>query len=192
MSVSIIIGNGRSRENIELQSLVGQGTIFGCNALYRSFDGWDYLVAIDDEMIAEIQTTEKMLPGKLLIPIEDERWESAEYSQHRRRSNAGMNAMLEAIRRDSDILYCLGFDFLLKGDQSTSNVFEGTSNYGPNRRANLADNYWRLKYLDWFCCQHQEVKFIFVFPNPEEIVNFGFTSKNIFMMSSEKFLSKLS
>jgi len=164
-NIAIIIGNGKSREEINLDSLVGQGTIFGCNALYRDFDGYDYLVAIDDRMINEIQTTEKRLAGKAIFPPEDERWESAEYSKIRRRNNAGMAAMNAAIRMGHTMLYCLGFDFILEGEDSVKNVYKGSRNYEPHTQSNTEDNYYRVKYLEWFATKHSDVKFVFVIPD---------------------------
>ena len=106
--IAFIVGNGKSRQSVDLSSLVGKGTIFGCNALYREFEEFDYLVAIDDRMIKELSSIATYEPhilsrGQMIIPREEERWESAEYSPHRRRSNAGMNAMNEAIRRGHNV-----------------------------------------------------------------------------------------
>ena len=50
--IAFIIGNGTSREHFDLQKL-RKGTVFGCNALYRVYEP-DYLVAIDDGIIDEI------------------------------------------------------------------------------------------------------------------------------------------
>ena len=41
--IAFIIGNGVSRKPIDLHQLKGKGTIFGCNALYRDFNDYDYL-----------------------------------------------------------------------------------------------------------------------------------------------------
>lgn len=188
-NIAIIIGNGPSRKEINLDTLVGQGTIFGCNALYRNFDGWDYLVAIDDRMINEIQTTEKKLPGKVIIPPENERWESAEYSRIRRRSNAGMNAMEAAIQSGHNILYCLGFDFILEGDISTGNVYKDSRNYEPHTQSNGEDNYNRVKYLEWFANKHPEIKFVFVIPDNTKTKQL--ISKNIIGLTISTFLDKL-
>jgi hypothetical protein len=168
---------------------VGQGTIFGCNALYRDFDGYDYLVAIDDRMINEIQTTERRLTGKAIFPPEDERWESAEYSRIRRRSNAGMNAMDAAIRMGHNVLYCLGFDFILEGDISTGNVYKDSRNYEPNTQSNGEDNYNRLKYLDWFANKHSDIKFVFVIPEYAKTKTLN--SPNIIGLTIPTFLDKL-
>lgn len=161
-NIAIIIGNGKSREEINLDSLVGQGTIFGCNALYRDFDGYDYLVAIDDRMINEIQTTEKRLTGKAIFPPEKERYEETTG----RRNNAGMVAMREAIKQGHNMLYCLGFDFILDGEQSVDNVYLGSQNYTPETQAGLIEaNYHRIQYLEWFAGHNSDVKLIFIIPD---------------------------
>jgi|MDTC01.3.fsa_nt_gb hypothetical protein len=191
--IAFIIGNGKSRQAIDLSSLVGKGTIFGCNALYRNFSKSDYLVAIDDRMIKELLeiTLDDKHPsiGEVIIPPEDERWESAEYSPNRRRSNAGMNAMLEAIRREHNILYCLGFDFILEGEKSIENIYKGSKNYEPSTQSTTSDNYFRVRYCDWFVNQHDSVKFVFVVP--DNVATKKLESKNIIGMKMSTFNNKI-
>jgi len=161
-NIAIIIGNGKSREEINLDYIVGQGTIFGCNALYRNFDGYDYLVAIDDRMIDEIKTTEKRLTGQTIFPPEKERYEETTG----RRNNAGMVAMREAIKQGHNMIYCLGFDFILDGEHSVDNVYLGSTNYTPETQVGLLEaNYHRIQYLEWFAAQYPDVHFIFVIPD---------------------------
>jgi len=188
-NIAIIVGNGKSRQAIDLSKLVGKGTIFGCNALWRNFDNFDYLVSIDDRMIAELQENKEMIKGEIIIPPDDERWESAEYSPQRRRSNAGMNAMLEAIRRGHDVLYCLGFDFILEGEKSIENIYKGSKNYEPHTQSNTSDNYFRVRYCDWFVNQHEHVKFVFVIP--DNVATKSMQSENIIGMKTSTFLSKI-
>ena len=181
--IAFIIGNGPSRTQVDLEKLVGQAPIYGCNALYRNFNGWDYLVAIDDGMIEELRKVRKD-NGILIIPPEEERWESPEYSPNRRRSNAGMNAMLEAIRREAPNgeeveLYCLGFDFILQGDSSVANIYDGTDNYGPETRANKIDNIYRCQYLEWFTNQHPNITFTFMLPRNETFYTFRAIHDNL-------------
>jgi hypothetical protein len=141
-------------------------------------------------MIKELQDAD-LGDTHLIIPPEDERWESAEYNNQRRRSNAGMNAMLEAIRNHCNVLYCLGFDFLLIGEKSVDNVFKDTKNYGAETKSNEADNFYRVAYLEWFAKQNPDVQFVMVVPDVprEELMNVN--GKNIFGMSVDTFLSKL-
>ena len=185
-NVAIIIGNGKSREPINLNSLVGHGTIYGCNALYREFDGWDYLVAIDDRMIDEIKTTSKRLPGQAVFPPENERYEETTG----RRGNAGMSAMKEAIRNGADTLYCLGFDFILAGADSVLNVYGGTQNYEPETQMGLMEaGYHRMQYLEWFANQNHGVKFVFVIPDNGQVK--PVESPNIVGMRMNNFLDKI-
>lgn len=165
-NVAIIVGNGKSREEIDLNTLVGQGTIYGTNALYRDFAGWDYLVAIDDRMIDEIKTTSMRLAGQAIFPPEKERYEETTG----RRGNAGMCAMREAIRNGADILYCIGFDFILAGADSVLNVYGGSKNYEPQTQEGLMEaGFHRLQYLEWFAMQNPDVQFVFVFPDKGQV-----------------------
>jgi hypothetical protein len=186
--VAIIIGNGKSREPINLDSLVGKGTIYGCNALYRDFDGWDYLVAIDDKMIDEIKTTEKRMPGQVIFPPEEERYEHPEYSPMRRRSNAGMNAMIAAIANGAKTVICLGFDFILAGKHSTDNMYKGSKCYGPETAANHDDNYHRLRYLEWFANRFNLIQFVFVIPDDAQVK--PIEAANIVGLRMSKFVNK--
>jgi hypothetical protein len=184
--IAIIIGNGKSRKDIDLNKLVGQATIYGCNALYRDFDGWDYLVAIDERMINEIQTTEKRMVGQAIFPPEEERYEETTG----RRGNAGMCAMREAIRNGATMLYCLGFDFILEGKQSIDNMYLGSTNYTPDTQAGLSQaGFHRAQYLEWFAAQHPEVDFIFVVP--EGATTKAIVSPNLTGLTIPTFLSKL-
>jgi hypothetical protein len=188
--VGIIIGNGVTRQLIDLNTLVGNGTLFGCNALYRDFDKWDYLVSIDQGMIQEIRNSEGLFgDGRVIVPPVHEQFESREYSPMTRRSNAGMNAMMEAIKRDHNVLYCLGFDFLLRGKVSTDNVYKNTENYGPETHANEHDNFYRSKYLEWFANQNPETQFVFVFP--DNTLKKDLDCDNVYYMSTETFIRKL-
>ena len=175
MMRAFIIGNGPSRKNFDLKLLKGNGTIFGCNALYRDypkFDIPDFLVAIDDDIIEEIQSS-KFPKDRVIIPPEDERHEDADYNPYARlRSNAGVNAMFEAIKLGYRELYCLGFDFMLKSPQrSLGNIYDGTNAYGPETRSRYVDNMNRVKYMQFIANKYRYVQFKFVvpqFPNKDE------------------------
>jgi hypothetical protein len=187
--IAFVIGNGVSRKPIDLNHLVGNGLVVGCNALYRDFKHWDLLVAIDDAMIHEVKHIDPVGDQEVVVPPPDERWESAEYSPNRRRSNAGMNAMLESIRRGCDIVYCLGFDFILEGEISVDNVYKDTKNYGAETHAIESDNYFRIKYLEWFVNKYNGVKFVFVIPDGAKTKPID--AENVVGMTVSTFKSKL-
>jgi hypothetical protein len=187
---AFIVGNGVSRNSIDLNQLVGQAPIYGCNALYRDFDKWDYLVSIDHGMISEIRNSEGLYgDGIVIVPPEDQHYESLEYSPYRRRNNAGMVAMDTAIRRGFDILYLIGIDFILKGDISTDNVYKNTENYGPQTHATQDDNFYRMKYFEWFVRKNENIKFVFVLPEDCQVRPID--SDNVMKMTTTTFKNKL-
>tara|TARA_R110000822_G_scaffold260108_1_gene385127 strand:+ start:1023 stop:1643 length:621 start_codon:yes stop_codon:yes gene_type:complete len=173
-----VIGNGCSREKFDLYSLKGKGTVFGCNALYREYEDHilpDYLVAIDTAIIKEIEGS-KFPKDRFLNPPEDEKWEPVElhwgksdkkdWNPARPRSNAGMNAIKEAIKKGFTTIYIFGFDFLVVSEKiAISNIFHGTECYGLDTRANLNDTRNRMNYLGWMIEQNPDVKFHFCYPD---------------------------
>lgn len=172
-STAYIVGNGKSRLKFNLRTV--DDVVFGCNAIYRDFfpayDLPHFLVAIDDGVIREIE--QSYFPSKrVIIPSLDDRWEPFECNRNRPRSNAGINAMREAVKLGYDNLICLGFDFLLKDEtMMLSNVYDGTENYGEHTRANKADNPGRINYLKWFATANESVNIAFAFPNPMDMID---------------------
>lgn len=173
LKTAYIIGNGSSREQQDLSNLKGKGKIFGCNALYRDFDP-DYLVAIDTAIIEEIENS-NFPKEKFINPPEVEKWEPVElhwrgsdepdWNMARPRSNAGMNAINEAIKKGYTSLFIFGFDFLVVDEGiALSNLYDGTNCYGLDTRANLNDSRGRMNYLGWMIEQNPNVKFYFCYP----------------------------
>jgi hypothetical protein len=186
--VAFVVGNGPSRQEVNLEALVDKAPIYGCNAIYRDFYLWNYLIAIDDGMIEELRR-ERVDRGILIIPPEEKRFEDVEYSPMRRRANAGMVAMDEAIRRGAKIIYNIGIDFVLKGGIATDNLYKNTENYGPETHATQDDNYYRIRYLEWFARKNSDVKFVFVVPDtvPMRVIE----APNVVGMKMETFKKKL-
>lgn|SRR3990167_5952674 len=186
-----IIGNGKSRLGYDLARFSPVGIdVYGCNALYREFSDISYpvpnwIVAVDNDMIAEIQSS-NFPASRLLVPPPDECWEPAECNPCRPRMNAGMAAMKFAIVAGNKRLYCLGFDFLILDQMlSLSNIYDGTPNYGPATRANASDTPSRLHFLEWFMTQHKDVEFVFILP--ENVIVYQLFAKNATSVSIEEF-----
>lgn len=172
--VAFIIGNGRSRNEQNLKSLKDRGYVWACNAFYRdqgpSYDLPDWLVAIDDGIIEEILASD-FPKEKFIVPPYDERWEPWTCNPLRPRSNAGFNAIREAIKAGAKTIFLLGFDFmLLDSSKSVSNIFDGTPNYGPETRASEQDNPNRVKYLSWISKHNPNVDIIFVWPREYDTI----------------------
>ena len=66
MDTAFVIGNGESRKIFPIDTLKGQGIIYGCNAIYRDHPGLcDHIVAVNPPMFDELKqwhdTTDKKI-----------------------------------------------------------------------------------------------------------------------------------
>jgi len=178
MSRAFIIGNGKSRDGFDLEQLRSHGKIYGCNALYRDFEP-DYLIAIDDEITEEIKASD-FPKDKFIHPIMEEQFEHPEFNPFTRlRSNAGMNAMMEALKHGHRELICVGFDFIIQNDLATDNMYEGSDCYGPETKTSLEDGVRRAMYLDWFAKKNYNTMFRLVLPKIDDLRTHKLYSPNI-------------
>ena len=56
MTNAIVLGNGESRQNFDLDVLKTKGVVYGCNALYRDFTP-DALICVDGGMMHEVYSS---------------------------------------------------------------------------------------------------------------------------------------
>lgn len=145
MSTAFIIGNGKSRSPISLDSLKEHGKIYACNAVYRHFTP-DYLIAVDSKMITEINRHKWQWnnevwtnPNKLY-----DSFLKFNYFEEPQGWSSGPTALWLSTYGDKknpqshqhDTIYILGFDF--KGTDSDNvkgegglinNLYADTENY---------------------------------------------------------------
>jgi hypothetical protein len=174
---ALIVGNGLSRKDLDLREVARVNdnmTIFGCNAIYRDYlpdcSVPDYLVAIDPGIITEIECS-KFPANRVLIPWEHERWEPRELwgdlpaFTSTPRSNAGTNAIIEAIKLGYTDIRLVGFDsFVYQRDVAESNMYEGSNNYGPETRAKFEEGLARIRYISWIIENNRDKSFTFYLP----------------------------
>ena len=208
-NTAYIIGNGASRQPFDLMILRGKGTVFGCNALYRDFSFTspkyvlpDFLVAIDDAITVEIESS-NFPSNRVIIPPENEKWEPVElhwgrsatkdWNPARPRSNAGMNAILEAIKKGYGDLYIFGFDSLVVDNKvALSNLYDGTDCYGYDTRANLQDTRNRMTFLGWVIEKNPDTHFTFCYP--KDMIDSGVylpQAPNVSISNFDEMMSKL-
>ncbi len=208
-NTAYIIGNGASRQPFDLMILRGKGTVFGCNALYRDFSLTspkyvlpDFLVAIDDAITVEIESSD-FPSNRVIIPPENEKWEPVElhwgrsatkdWNPARPRSNAGMNAILEAIKKGYSDIYIFGFDSLVVDNKvALSNLYDGTDCYGYDTRANLQDTRNRMTFLGWVIEKNPDTHFTFCYP--KDMIDSGVylpQAPNVSISNFDEMMSKL-
>jgi hypothetical protein len=190
MSRAFIIGNGKSREGFDLEQLREHGKIYGCNALYRDFEP-DYLIAIDDAITQEIRAS-NFPAEKFIYPSFEEQFEHPEFNPFTRlRSNAGMNAMIEALRHGHRELVCIGFDFIIQNELATSNMYDGTNAYELKTRTSLQDGLRRALYMNWFAKKNNVAQFRMILPRIDNLKIHPLSSPNIRGMFLDELLPYL-
>ena len=126
---SFVLGNGTSRQSVDLNQLKTKGTVYGCNALYREFDP-DYLVAVDTKMIIEI--------NKAGYQHNHEVWTNPNRAYHQMNGfnffnpskgwSSGPTALWLASTHSNQDIYIIGFDY--EGiNNKINNVYADTPNY---------------------------------------------------------------
>lgn len=128
-NTAFVLGNGRSRLNIELSLLHRHGTVYACNAIYREFEP-DHLIAVDVKMINEIvasgyHNTHSVWtnPNKGIINKTNINF----FNPHKGWSS-GPTALWFASSTGYKQIYILGFDYQgISG--KFNNVYADTFNY---------------------------------------------------------------
>ena len=128
MTQAIVIGNGISRQGIDLQQLKQLGTIYGCNAVYTEFTP-DILVATDKPIAARIQETGYALKNKFYtrrpLPNSGALVLPREYHGY----SSGPNACGLAAINGHIHIYLLGFDMGPSLTQRFNNIYADTEFY---------------------------------------------------------------
>ena len=125
MDRAFVLGNGRSRLGLDLNSLRTAGKIFGCNALYRDFSP-DVLIATDPGISQEIEKSgypdqNEFFTRKPSHP------NSKRISKNQGFSSGPIAVTYAAIEGFLQI-YLIGFD-LVGLNSKHNNVYSSTTNY---------------------------------------------------------------
>jgi hypothetical protein len=130
MTQAFVIGNGISRQGIDLTQLRLLGTVYGCNALYREFTP-DVLVATDRAISAHIEKTGYPLTNKFYtrrpIPNSGALALPKQYYGY----SSGPNACALAASNNHVHIYMLGFDMGPTQNQKFNNIYAGSEFYKP-------------------------------------------------------------
>jgi hypothetical protein len=131
-SYGFVLGNGTSRQSVDLDLLKPYGKIYGCNALYREFDP-DYLIAVDVKMILEINNKKYQIKNPNVWTNPNKAYNKLEGFNYFRPSkgwSSGPTALWLASQHGYKTIYILGFDYKgLNDGKLVNNVYAGSPNY---------------------------------------------------------------
>jgi hypothetical protein len=132
VKTAFVVGNGTSRNPINVKNLLELGTVYGCNAIYRELTP-HHLIAVDTKMVREIVATGYHLKN----PV----WTNPNaYSKSVEKIcifnpslgwSSGPSALNLATEHGFKTIYILGFDYkgLGTNGEYVNNIYAGTPNY---------------------------------------------------------------
>ena len=131
VNAAFILGNGTSRATVKSQELKTFGKVYGCNALYRTFDP-DYLIAVDVKMVLEINKagyqhkhTVWTNPNKSYQTMSN-----LNFFQPSKGWSSGPTALWLASQHGYEKIFILGFDYKgLDEGKKLNNMYADTVNY---------------------------------------------------------------
>ena len=199
-SIAFVLGNGQSRKGIDIDDLMQKGTVFACNAVYRTHRP-HFLIAVDPKMILEIAETDYMIHNKVWSNF------NAQYNKNKKILDhcnwfkpslgwsSGPTALRMACEQGFKEIYILGFDYQGISDGANknrfklNNIFGGTRNYKKiNDEATFYGNWMNQTKR---CLQDfQDVKFHRVIPQGWFKPNDIDRPDNIDHVTIEEFLGK--
>jgi len=158
-NTAFVLGNGRSRLNVDLTLLSPRGDTYACNAIYREFEP-DYLVAVDVKMINEIVASgyhnthsvwtnpNKGVTAKTNINF---------FNPHKGWSS-GPTALWFAASKGYKQIFILGFDYQGIGGKF-NNVYADTFNYKKSSDVATFHGNW-LTQTDKVVKEFRSTKFV--------------------------------
>lgn len=188
-NIAFVLGNGRSRLKLHLESLKKFATVYACNAIYRDFDP-DYLVAVDTKMVNEIVKNEYHKnhsvwtnPNRGVKNIENLNF----FNPHKGWSS-GPTALWFASQHKYRDIYIFGFDYQgLNG--KFNNVYANTFNYKKsNDSATYHGNWLNQTYTT--IKENKEINYYRVIDTSGYIPDKLTTLENLNHISFEEFKKK--
>lgn len=157
MTTAFVLGNGRSREPIDLNCLKTHGPVYGCNALYRSFTP-DVLVATDRPIAMAIQDSGYALKHRFYtrkpLPESGARRLDSKYQGF----SSGPNAVALACLDGYQHIYLLGFDLGTTNGQF-NNLYADTQFYKKSQDPPTFSGNW-VKQIMQICADFPAREFI--------------------------------
>ena len=172
MKTAFVVGNGTSRNPINVKNLLELGTVYGCNAIYRELTP-HHLIAVDTKMVREIVATGYHLKN----PV----WTNPNaYSKSVEKIcifnpslgwSSGPSALNLATEHGFKTIYILGFDYkgLGTNGEYVNNIYAGTPNYKKiDDRATYFGNWSRQTAT--IIQKNPEVKYVRVIKDKDSFI----------------------
>ena len=137
-SIAFVLGNGQSRKGIDIDDLKEKGTVYACNAVYRTHQP-HWLIAVDPKMMLEIAETDYVIHNKVYSNYNAQYQKQNKLLDHVTWSkpslgwSSGPTALKLACDQGHKEIYILGFDYQGLAVDEKKKRFHLNNIYGDSR-----------------------------------------------------------
>ena len=193
MELTIVIGNGETRKEFDLNKLNDHIT-FGCNALARNWNP-TYICAADRAMVEELADLSKIVYTRPEWKKHFHRYSCVKYfpdlpdmgdkkQDQPMQWGSGMYAAYLACLSGPSTIYLMGYDLYSPGGEH-NNIYKGTINYKEDHARPVNPSFW-IYQLNKLHEIHPEIEFTYILPDdwpfPPE-----WTSNNVSRINYQSF-----
>ena len=157
MTTAFVLGNGRSRQSVDLSQLKEHGPVYGCNAIYREFTP-DVLVATDLPIATAIQESGYSLKHKFYTRRPQEGTGALRLPKKYFGFSSGPNALGLACDAGYARIYLLGFDLGTTNGQF-NNLYADTQFYKKSVDPPTFAGNW-VKQIAQICAEYPNREFV--------------------------------
>lgn len=158
MTVAFVLGNGVSRRGIPLNNLKDNGTLYGCNALYRDFTP-DVLVATDKPIATLIQESGYSAKNTFYTRRPLQNLGGKDIPKPYFGFSSGPVATALAANAGHTRIYMIGFDMGPSPSNQFNNIYSNSEFYKRSDSPPTYTGNW-VKQITQICKEFKETKFI--------------------------------
>ena len=158
MTIAFVVGNGVSRQLVDLSALKTHGKIYGCNALYRDFTP-DVLVSTDKPISDTIQQTGYAVKNCMYTRTPKPGLGALVIPQPYFGFSSGPAALALASVAEHTVIYIIGFDMGPTKNGTFNNVYADTEFYKKSSSVPTYTGNW-ARQMAQIMQQHRKKNFI--------------------------------
>jgi hypothetical protein len=189
MSTAFVLGNGRSRLDVDLTRLKTYGSIYGCNALYREFTP-DVLISTDRPISTRIQEEGYALKNRMYtrkpVPGSGAQRVCQEYYGF----SSGPIAVAQACLDRHNTVYLIGFDLGPLPNDRFNNVYADTEFYKKSSARPTFSGNW-VRQIVQIVKRFNEYNFIRVMGDCTSTIDQFRDCPNLVSMPMAEFLDRI-
>lgn len=186
---AFVLGNGLSRLEVTVETLMDRGTVYGCNALYRTHRP-HVLVATDQHIAREIQESGYARENRFYTRRPLAKLGAVTVPREYFGFSSGPIAVALAAQDRHDPVYLIGFDMGPNEHGRFNNIYAGTQFYKPENSTPTFTGNW-IKQIQRIAGDYRDQTFIRIMGSTTARIDEISGIKNIKHLSMAEFLASI-